>query len=124
MEGHNLYPLLYQKAVHDLMEAQRPGDYLIFVRSGYAGPTPFGFAGTGGLVPMVWGGDESTDFDLADGLPAALTAALNAGMSGIRTAGSDISGYHYLWPTPPRPRASTCAWTELGAFSADMHDEN
>ncbi|MGD0528814.1 MAG: TIM-barrel domain-containing protein [Polyangiaceae bacterium] len=123
MEGHNLYPLLYQKAVHDLMEAQRPGDYLVFVRSGYAGPTPFGFAGTGGLVPMVWAGDESTDFDLADGLPAALTAALNAGMSGIPLWGSDISGYHYIY-NPPPDKDEYLRWTELGAFSADMHDEN
>jgi alpha-glucosidase (family GH31 glycosyl hydrolase) len=123
MEGHNLYPLLYQKAVHDLMESQRQGDYLVFVRSGYAGPTPFGFAGTGGLVPMVWAGDESTDFDLADGLPAALTAALNAGMSGIPLWGSDISGYHYLY-NPPPDKDEYLRWTELGAFSADMHDEN
>jgi sulfoquinovosidase len=123
MEGHNLYPLLYQKAVHDLMETQRQGDYLVFVRSGYAGPTPFGFAGTGGLVPMVWAGDESTDFDLADGLPAALTAALNAGMSGIPLWGSDISGYHYLY-NPPPDKDEYLRWTELGAFSADMHDEN
>jgi alpha-glucosidase (family GH31 glycosyl hydrolase) len=122
-EGHNLYPLLYQKTVHDLMEAQRPGDYLIFVRSGYAGPTPFGMAGTGGLVPMVWAGDNSTDFDLADGLPAALTAALNAGMSGIPLWGSDISGYHYIY-NPPPDKETYIRWTELGAFSADMHDEN
>lgn len=123
MQAHNLYPLLYQKAVHDLMESKRPGDYLIFVRSGYAGPTPWGTAGTGGLVPMVWAGDESTDFDLADGLPAALTAALNAGMSGIPLWGSDISGYHYIY-NPPPDKELYLRWTELGAFSADMHDEN
>ena len=123
MEGHNLYPLLYQKAVHDLMEAQRPGDYDVFVRSGYVGPTPFGFAGTGGLVPMVWAGDQSTDFDLADGLPSALMAALNAGMSGIPLWGSDISGYHYIY-NPPPDKEVYLRWTELGAFSADMHDEN
>jgi alpha-glucosidase len=123
MEAHNLYPLLFQKAAHDLMEQKRPGDYLIFVRSGYAGPTPFGFAGTGGLVPMVWAGDESTDFDVADGLPGALTAALNAGMSGIPLWGSDISGYHYIY-NPPPDEELYLRWTELGAFSADMHDEN
>lgn len=123
LEAHNLYPLLYQKAVHDLMEEQRPGDYLIFVRSGYAGPTPFGFKGTGGLVPMVWAGDESTDFDEVDGLTGALTAALNAGMSGIPMWGSDISGYHYVY-NPPPDKEVYLRWTELGAFSADMHDEN
>jgi alpha-glucosidase (family GH31 glycosyl hydrolase) len=123
MEAHNLYPLLYQKAVHDLMEQQRAGDYLVFARSGYAGPTPFGFAGTGGLLPMVWAGDESTDFDVADGLPAALTAALNAGMSGIPLWGSDIGGFHFIYNPPPDEEVYL-RWTELGAFSADMHDEN
>jgi alpha-glucosidase (family GH31 glycosyl hydrolase) len=123
LQAHNLYPLLYQKAVHDLMEQQRPGDYLVFARSGYAGPTPFGFAGTGGLLPMVWAGDESTDFDLADGLPAALTAALNAGMSGIPLWGSDIGGFHFIFNPPPDEEVYL-RWTELGAFSADMHDEN
>jgi alpha-glucosidase (family GH31 glycosyl hydrolase) len=123
MEAHNLYPLLYQKAAHDLLEQKRPGDYLVFARSGYAGPTPFGFAGTGGLVPMVWAGDESTDFDVADGLPGALTAALNAGMSGIPLWGSDISGYHFLYNPPPDEEVYL-RWAELGAFSADMHDEN
>ena len=72
---------------------------------------------------MVWAGDESTDFDLADGLPAALTAALNAGMSGIPLWGSDISGYHYIY-NPPPDKELYLRWTELGAFSADMHDEN
>ncbi len=123
LEAHNLYPLLYQKTAHDLLEQQRPGEYLVFARSGYAGPTPFGFAGTGGLVPMVWAGDESTDFDLADGLPAALTAALNAGMSGIPLWGSDIGGYHSIFNPPPDEEVYL-RWTELGAFSADMHDEN
>ncbi len=122
-EAHNIYPLLYEKAASDLLEQQRPGDYDIFARSGYAGPTPYGFLGTGSLVPMVWAGDESTDFDLADGLPAALTAALNAGMSGIPLWGSDISGYHFIY-NPPPDKELYLRWTELGAFSADMHDEN
>jgi alpha-glucosidase (family GH31 glycosyl hydrolase) len=123
VEAHNIYPLLYEKAAHDLLEKQRPGDYDIFARSGYAGPTPEGFLGTGSLVPMVWAGDQSTDFDVADGLPSALTAALNAGMSGIPLWGSDISGYHFIF-NPPPDKELYIRWTELGAFSADMHDEN
>ncbi len=115
MEAHNLYPILYQKAAFDLLEGERPGNYLIFVRSGYAG--------TGGTTPMVWGGDNSTDFDLAKGLPAVLNAGLNAGMSGIPLWGSDISGFHYLY-NPPPDKELYLRWTEVGAFSADMHDEN
>jgi alpha-glucosidase len=115
LEAHNRYPVLYQKAAFDLLERQRKKDYLVFVRSGYAG--------TGGLVPMVWAGDQSTDFDRADGLPAALTGALNAGMSGLPLWGSDISGYHFVF-NPPPDKEVYLRWTELGAFSADMHDEN
>jgi alpha-D-xyloside xylohydrolase len=115
MEAHNLYPVLFQKAANDLLERERKGNYLIFVRSGYTG--------TAGLVPMVWGGDNSTDFDLAKGLPATLTAGLNDGMSGIPLWGSDISGYDYIF-NPPPDKEVYLRWTEVGAFSADMHDEN
>jgi len=72
---------------------------------------------------MVWRGRQATDFDLAQGLPAALCGALNAGMSGIPLWGSDISGYHYLY-NPPPDKEVYLRWTEVGAFSADMHDEN
>ena len=132
-EAHNLYPLLYQKAAFDLLERQMKKNYLIFARSGYAGPAPgVGFGanggapvtyGTGGLTPMVWAGDQATDFDLADGLPAALTGALNVGMSGVPLWGSDISGYHFIY-NPPPDKEVYLRWTEVGAFSADMHDEN
>ena len=114
-EAHNAYPVLYQKAMFDLLEKQKRKDYLVFVRSG--------FLGTGGLVPMVWGGDNSTDFDLAKGLPATLQGALSAGMSGIPLWGSDIAGYHFVY-NPPPDKEVYLRWTEVGAFSADMHDEN
>ncbi len=114
-EAHNLYPVLYQKAAHDLLESLKPKDYLFFVRSG--------FAGTSGQVPMVWGGDQDTDFSEGKGLPAGLTAALNLGMSGVPFWGSDISGYHYLY-NPPPDKELYLRWTELGALSVDMHDEN
>jgi alpha-glucosidase (family GH31 glycosyl hydrolase) len=130
-KSHDIYTLLYQKAMFDLLEQKRHGDYLVFARSGYAGPTPLASLGgqgtktlgTGGLVPMVWAGDQATDFDLADGLPAALIGALNVGMSGMPLWGSDISGYHYIF-NPPPDKELYLRWTEVGAFSADMHDEN
>ena len=50
-------------------------------------------------------------------------AGLNAGMSGPPLWGSDISGYHYIF-NPPPDKEVYLRWTELGAFSADMHDEN
>jgi alpha-glucosidase len=116
MQAHNEYPVLYQQAALSMFQsAIANGDFLFFVRSGYSG--------TGGVVPMVWAGDQATDFDLAQGLPAALTGALNAGMSGIPLWGSDISGYHFI-NNPPPDKEVYLRWTEVGAFSADMHDEN
>jgi alpha-glucosidase (family GH31 glycosyl hydrolase) len=44
-------------------------------------------------------------------------------MSGIPLWGSDISGYHFIY-NPPPDKEVYLRWTELGAFSADMHDEN
>lgn len=123
-EAHNLYPNLYQKAVMDVVGPDR----FIFARSGYSGSTgngtvPVSVLGSGGTVPMIWAGDQATDFDLAQGLPAALIGALNAGLSGIPMWSSDISGYHYLY-NPPPDKELYLRWTEVGAFSVDMHDEN
>lgn len=123
-EAHNVYTNLYQKAAMDIVGPDR----LIFVRSGYSGSTGNNTAhvsvsGTGGLVPMLWAGDQSTDFGLAQGLPSALINALDAGLSGLPLWSSDISGYHYLY-NPPPDKELYLRWTELGAFSADMHDEN
>lgn len=114
-EAHNLFPVWAQTVMRNHLERRRPGDYLFFVRSGYAG--------TGGVVPMVWAGDQNSDFSDSDGLPAALTGALNLGMSGMPFWGSDISGYHHLFNPPPDEEVYL-RWTELSAFSADMHDEN
>jgi len=115
MEAHNLYPVLYQKAAHDLLEQLKPKDYMFFVRSGGAG--------TSGYVPLVWGGDQDTDFSVGKGMPAGIAAALNAGMSGLPFWGSDISGYHYLY-NPPPDKELYLRWTEFGALSAQMYDEN
>ncbi len=124
IEAHNVYTNLYQKAAMDIVGPDR----LIFVRSGYSGSTgngtvPINVAGTGGLVPMLWAGDQATDFDLAQGLPSALVSAINAGLSGLPLWSSDISGYHYVYNSPP-DKEVYLRWTELGAFSVDMHDEN
>ncbi len=123
-EAHNLYTNLYQKAAMDIVGPDR----LIFVRSGYSGSTgnntgKVSVLGTGGLVPMLWAGDQATDFDAAQGLPSALILALNSGLSGLPLWSSDISGYHFIY-NPPPDKELYLRWTELGAFSVDMHDEN
>jgi alpha-glucosidase (family GH31 glycosyl hydrolase) len=114
-QAHNLYPIMMQKAANAVLEKEKPGDYLIFVRAGYTGSS--------GLVPDMWAGDQSTDFGMGNGLPAALVGALNVGMSGMPIWGSDISGYHFV-SNPPPDKELYLRWTEVGGFSGDMHDEN
>ncbi|MEP7124012.1 MAG: TIM-barrel domain-containing protein, partial [Byssovorax sp.] len=59
-EVHNQYPVLSAKAAHDLLEKERPGDYLFFVRSGSSGTQEY--------APAVWGGDAEATFDESQGL--------------------------------------------------------
>src|SRR5262249_28389061 len=85
-ELHNLYPVLYQKAAHDALEAgPLAGDWNVFARSGYTGANQW--------VPQVWSGDPGASFDPADGLPAQLRAGLNIGIAGVANWGSDIGGF-------------------------------
>lgn len=113
--AHNAYPLAVQRATAAYLDRVRRGDYLYFVRSGYAG--------TQSATPMVWSGDPTTSFDDTRGLPSTVRAGLNAGLSGIPFWGSDISGYTCLNVTPA-DKEVYLRWTEFGALSPDMHDED
>jgi alpha-glucosidase (family GH31 glycosyl hydrolase) len=114
-EIHNLFPVLAQQAAFDLLEVERPGDYLFFVRSGYTGTT--------GLVPMVWSGDPNGSFDEADGLPSVVRAGINLGFSGVPFFGSGIGGFHYF-NDPPPDKEVYLRWTEFAALTPSMFDEN
>jgi len=114
-EAHNTYPVDVQRATYEYMRRVRGDDFMYFVRAGYTG--------TQAVTPMVWSGDPTTAFDDARGLPSSVRAGLNAGLSGIPFWGSDISGYTCLF-VQPADKEVYLRWTEFGAFSPDMHDEN
>jgi alpha-glucosidase (family GH31 glycosyl hydrolase) len=114
-EAHNDYPVAVARATYEYLRRVRNDDFMFFVRSGYTG--------TQAVTPMVWSGDPTTAFDDARGLPSSVRAGLNAGLSGIPFWGSDISGYTCLNVTPA-DKEVYLRWTEFGAFSPDMHDEN
>ena len=114
-EVHNQYPVLSAKAAHDLLEKERPGDYLFFVRSGYSGTQQY--------VPAVWGGDAEATFDESQGLPSTLRAGLNLSMSGVPYWGSDMTGYKCL-TADPNDKEVFLRWVELGAVSPIMMEQN
>lgn len=114
-EMHNQYPVLSAKAAHDLLEKERPGDYLFFVRSGYGGSQQY--------VPAVWGGDAEATFDESQGLPSTLRAGLNLSMSGVPYWGSDMTGFKCITPDP-NDKEVFLRWVQLGAASPIMMEQN
>lgn len=110
---HNDYPLAYHRISADVVNAM-PGDadtHVYFSRSGTLHTAPY--------QPVVWAGDQSTDFDPLDGLPSAVVMGLNFGLGGISTYGSDIAGYQNA-VGPPSTKEIFFRWTTFGALSPVM----
>src|SRR6185437_3667922 len=114
-EAHNAFPIAYDTSVFDYLTSVRGNDFMFFARAGYAGIQA--------VAPVIWSGDPAASFDDAKGLPAQVRAGINAGLSGVPFWGSDISGYTCI-NQPPVDKELYLRWTEFGALSSDMHDEN
>ena len=99
-EVHNLYPLLYQKAVFDVTQSVT-GTSMIWGRSGWAGGQRF---------PVHWGGDPVCTFSAMAG---TLRAGLSYGLSGIPFWSHDIGGFAGT-PTPE----VFIRWAQFGLLSS------
>ena len=107
--SHNRYPLLWQSLNREFWDEERPdGDYTFFVRSG-------GLL-TPATAPVMWGGDNDTDWDPGDGLPAVIPQALSAGLMGNIIWGTDIAGYMTFGLTRPSSRELYLRWTALASL--------
>ncbi|HEY3357227.1 MAG TPA: TIM-barrel domain-containing protein [Polyangia bacterium] len=117
-ELHNLFPVIYQQAAHDALEAgPHRGDWYFFARSGYTGSQQY--------TPMVWSGDPDASFGEAGGLPATVRAGINLSLSGVAHWGSDIGGYKCLADGAVAADGELLArWIQAGALQSNMHDEN
>ncbi|TMD66404.1 MAG: glycoside hydrolase family 31 protein, partial [Chloroflexi bacterium] len=99
---HNLYPLLYQRAVFETTQAVH-GYGLIWGRSGYAGSQRY---------PVHWGGDPGCTFD---DMAASLRGALSWILSGAAFASFDMGGF-FGFPEladPPSPELYV-RWSQMG----------
>src|SRR5438552_4713416 len=101
-ELHNLYPLLYQRAVFETAKEVH-GYGLIWGRSGYAGSQ---------RTPVHWGGDPACTFE---DMAASLRGALSWIMSGAAFASFDIGGFFGIprLTDPPSPELYV-RWAQLG----------
>lgn len=112
---HNRFPVLSAKAAHDLLVAERPDDFLFFVRSGYAGTQAF--------VPAVWGGDAEASFDESQGIPSAFRSGLNLALSGVPYWGSDTTGFKCLTDAA-HDKEMYLRWAQLSATSPIFMEQN
>jgi alpha-glucosidase len=117
-ELHNLYPVLYQKAAYERLEASSlRGDWLTFVRSGYTGASRWS--------PMVWAGDPAASFESSDGLPSMVRAGINIGVSGVPNWGGDIGGFHCVADGGEKADGELLTrWIQQGALTPNMQDQD
>ncbi|WP_376796307.1 TIM-barrel domain-containing protein [Thermogemmatispora sp.] len=104
MTGHelrNLYPLLYNAAVHEVIaqETGRPG--MVWGRSGWAGTQRY---------PAQWGGDPKTD---VEAMACSLRGGLNLALSAPGLWAHDIGGFY---GPPPSPELYI-RWAQFGLLS-------
>jgi len=117
-ELHNLYPVLYQRAVFDEMErSPMRGEWLAFPRSGYTGAWQY--------TPMVWSGDPAASFEDSDGLPSMVRGGVNMGVSGVPHWGGDIGGFHCLVNGHVAADGELITrWIQQGSMSSNMQDQD
>jgi alpha-glucosidase (family GH31 glycosyl hydrolase) len=119
---HNVWPLDFHRLIRSVMEEVHPADgpdagqWTFFARSGWASVN----GGMAGTAPVLWGGDQNTDWGYDDGLPSVVPIAAHAGMSGVALFGSDIAGYSSFLGAPTSTKELFLRWTALGAFHPVM----
>lgn len=105
----NRYAVLYNDAVEELVQKDLMGNGALFIRSATTGANGLAF---------LWAGDNEASFSPENGLPTVVTAALNAGMSGMPLWSCDLGGYE---KTPTTPDATVFQrWAEFAALSPVM----
>lgn len=116
--AHNRYPLDWQRANREAQQmADVPGHpgHLFFARSGWASVN----GGSAGLAPVMWAGDQNTDWDRDDGFPTVIPIGVHLGLAGVAVYGSDIAGYTSV-TAPNTTKELFFRWASLGAFHPVM----
>jgi len=104
----NRYAALENHAADEVVRKDLKGDGVLLIRGTTAGDNGIG---------LLRGGPFAASFSPEDGLPAAVTAGLNAGLSGMPLWLADLGGS--LRPASPDPLLFM-RWTEYAAFSPVM----
>ncbi|MFT4977307.1 MAG: alpha-glucosidase [Myxococcota bacterium] len=108
LDDHNSWPVRWQALNAEVLAGR---DATFFARSGWLG--------TPATAPIIWAGDQRTDFQTDDGLPTVLAMGLGMSVSGVPFFAHDIAGYSSLG-NPASDKELWLRWCSLGAFSPIM----
>jgi alpha-D-xyloside xylohydrolase len=100
----NVYPLLYNKCVHEAASLYCPSGAFLFGRAGWAGSQRY---------PVQWGGDPQADWE---GLAASIRGGLSWGLSGGPFHASDIGGFY----KDRRDAELYVRWTQAAVFFSHL----
>jgi len=112
IEMRNKYPLLYHQCYFDAMNEAWDGDFVMFLRAGWAGTQQYGVP-WGGDTHAAVGDSHETSTDL--GLRSAILSQLHMAFMGFPLWTSDTGGYYEF-----RNREVFARWLEFSAFSPIM----
>jgi alpha-glucosidase len=114
VQRRNTFPVDWQRANRDALEAVRGDDWVMFARSG--------FSRVQDVAQIHWVGDQETNWGVLDGLPTVVPAMLNLGLAGQPFVTHDIAGF--ARGDGPSTKELFQRWTELGSFTPIMrtHD--
>ena len=108
---HNQWPVLWAKINREAIEKYGSGDEMFFTRSGYLGIQTY--------APILWNGDQHTDFTRDYGLPCVMPASFSLGFSGVTMVHCDVGGF-FSFGKLKRDDELFIRWMEMGAFSLLM----
>nr|WP_295932249.1 TIM-barrel domain-containing protein [uncultured Dyadobacter sp.] len=104
---HNLYPLLWSQALHDLYRQNYPGKRLFHLtRSGWTGAQRFGALPWSGAVARYWAG-----------LKTQIPIMVQSGMSGLAYMHSAAGGFVTMSDKPEKDEELDLRWLQMATFS-------
>ncbi len=110
-ELHNLWPVMWARVNREAIEEYGGEDLMFFTRSGYLGIQQY--------APIMWNGDQHTDYTRDYGMPCVMPASFSLGFSGAPMVHSDIGGF-FSFGKLKRNDELFIRWMEMNAFSLLM----
>ena len=108
---HNRWPVLWAKLNREAIEEAGARDAMFFMRAGYPGVQSY--------APILWNGDQHTDWTRDYGMPCVMPASFNLGFSGVSLVHADIGGFFSFMKIKRSPELFI-RWMEMACFSPLM----